>query len=98
MPFERFKSVFITHFRDQNNRIISLHLIAGKTERFPNQSFDAVSLHAFAVFFSHGNTHRHFFIRRIKHGERGGKRALSLLEKPIEIRLFFEPIIIHYSP
>ena len=96
MPFKRFKRIFFANFRNQHDRVTSVHLIRRQSERLPQEPFDTVSLHAFAVSFADGYPHRGLVRRTVDHRQRRRERAFAFLEKFLKIRLFFESEIFHF--
>ena len=63
-----------------------------------HQPFNTVSLHAFSVFFSHGNGKIIFFRRQIQKRKTPRKRARTAFEKVLHFGLFFQSFIFHFQP
>ena len=87
--------VFFRDFGNDYDCVSPRHFLLYGAKGFPKKSFNAISLHAFSVFFSYGNPHRHFWRRSVKYGQRGGESSFPLIEKSLKIRLFFQSIILH---
>ena len=92
---EREKGIVLPHFRNEDDKIVSLYLSAHGTEGFAQKPFDTVSLHAFAVPLAHGNAHVQLLRGGIDHRQGRGKRAPAPGKQFIEIRLFFQAQVIY---
>lgn len=85
-------------FGNEHERVRAVHLSGDGAKSFAQQPLDTVALYAFPVSFPYGNPHAHFIGRAINNRERGGKAPAALFEKPLEIRLFFQSVILHGAP
>ena len=95
---ERKKGIVVLHLRDEDDAVIPLKFFPDGAEGFPEQPFDAVSLHALAVALTHGNAHAHLLCGSIDHRERRRKRPFAAGKQLVEVRLFFQPQIVHGAP
>ena len=95
MFFKRFHRIFLAYLWNEHEGIFAYHFALYRAKSLSKEPFNAVSLYAFAVFFTDRNSHRHFLSRGIHERQRRGKRPFSFLEQFLKIWLFFQSYVFH---
>ena len=91
------KRILVFYLRQNHDFIRAVQIFDIQPVRFAQKPLDPVSLYAFSVLLAHGYREKMFFRREIQKRKTARKRALSVSEKLLYFRLFFQPFILHLS-
>ncbi len=96
MPLKSVERITLADFWNKYERVSSLHFVFYFAKSLAQKPFDMVSLYAFSVFFTDRDPHCHLVRGAVYDRQRRGERPSSLGKKFLEIRLFFQSLILQF--